>query len=238
MVPGIHFAPFGDLDAVKALASSRTAAILVEPVQGEGGVKPAPPGFLAGLRKLANENGCLLLFDEVQTGLGRTGTLWAYQGAGVVPDVMTIAKALGNGAPIGAMCTTEKYAAALSPGTHASTFGGNLLASACAEVVLDELTSGGLMEHARGMGNYLGERLADLARRAGPERVVEARGMGLLRALELRREAAPVIERCREMGVLVIPAGAMVVRLAPPLVIEREQLDAGLEVLEAALLES
>jgi acetylornithine/N-succinyldiaminopimelate aminotransferase len=235
LVPGIRHAPFGDLDAVKALLSERTAAIVVEPVQGEAGVRPAPPGFLAGLRRLADENGCLLLFDEIQTGMGRTGTLFAYQREGVVPDVMTLAKALGNGIPIGAMLTTAEIAAALVPGTHGSTFGGNPLAAACGAAVLDELLEGGVLEQGRETGEYLGGRLDALAARLGPERVLEARGAGMLRGIELPGPAAPVIARCRDEGALVIPAGSNVVRLAPALNIPRELLDQGLDALERAL---
>jgi acetylornithine/N-succinyldiaminopimelate aminotransferase len=235
MVPGVHHAPYGDLAAVKELLSQRTAAIIVEPIQGESGVRPAPPGFLQGLRELADDNGCLLIFDEVQTGIGRTGSLFAHEQHGAVPDVMTLAKALGGGIPIGATCTLETYATALSPGTHGSTFGGNPLAAACAKVVLDELTEGGLLEHARAMGDFLGQELGRLADALGPERVVEARGAGLLRALELPGPAAPVIDRCRDEGVLFISAGPNVLRMAPPLIVERAQLEQGLEVLEKAL---
>jgi len=235
MVPGVHHAPYGDLAAVVKLLSQRTAAIIVEPIQGESGVQPAPPGFLRGLRELADDNGCLLIFDEVQTGIGRTGSLFAHEQHGAVPDVMTLAKALGGGIPIGATCTLETYATALAPGTHGSTFGGNPLAAACAKVVLDELTEGGLLEHARATGDFLGQELRRLADALGPERVVEARGAGLLRALELTGPAAPVIDRCRDEGVLFISAGTNVLRLAPPLIIERAQLEQALEVLERAL---
>jgi acetylornithine/N-succinyldiaminopimelate aminotransferase len=235
MVPGVFHAPFGDLDAVKALITPRTAAILVEPVQGEGGVRPAPPGFLQGLRDLADETGTILIFDEVQCGMGRTGTLFAYEQYGVAPDVMTLAKALGNGIPIGAMCTTDRHHTALVPGTHASTFGGNPLAAACACAVFDELTEGGVLEHGRAMGEHLSKGLTELAAKLGPERVLETRGAGLLRALELPGPAGPVVEACRERGVLVIVAGANVLRLAPPLVISREQIDHALSVLEEAL---
>jgi acetylornithine/succinyldiaminopimelate/putrescine aminotransferase len=235
MVPGIHHAPYGDLDATRALVGDRTAAIIVEPVQGESGVRPAPPGFLAGLRALADERGCLLIFDEVQTGMGRTGTLFAHQGVGVTPDVMTLAKALGNGIPIGAMLTRSDVAAALVPGTHASTFGGNPLAAACACAVIDELDEGGVLERARKTGEHLGARLDAMAERLGPDRVVETRGMGHLRAVELPGPAAPVIERCRERGVLVIGAGERNVRLAPPLIITEAQIDEGLDVLESAI---
>ncbi len=236
LVPGIHHTGYGDLAGVASLLSDRTAAIIVEPVQGEGGVRPAPAGFLAGLRKLADDNGCILIFDEVQTGMGRTGPLFAHQSSGVEPDVMTLAKALGNGIPIGAMCTREKFARALVPGTHASTFRGNLLAAACASAVLDELTERGLLRHGEAMGEYLAEQLTDLANKAGPEKIVETRGAGLLRAIELTGPAAPVMDACREKGVLVIQAGANVIRLAPALIIEREQIDHAMAVLRAVIV--
>ena len=235
VVPGMLHAPFGDLAATEKLVGEKTAAILVECVQGEGGVRPAPPGFLQGLRELADAQGCLLIFDEVQTGMGRTGPLFAYESTGVVPDIMTLAKALGNGIPIGAMLTREEIAEALTPGSHGSTFGGNPLAAACAVAVLDELTEGGVLEHARDVGHYLGEQLDEMAARLGSGRVVESRGAGLLRGLELTGPAAPIMEACRKKGVLVIAAGANVVRLAPPLIIEKSQIDEGLAILEAAL---
>jgi acetylornithine/N-succinyldiaminopimelate aminotransferase len=236
MVPGIHHAPYGDLDAVRALLSERTAAIIVEPIQGEGGVRPAPEGFLRGLRELADQNGCLLIFDEVQTGMGRTGPLFAHQAVGVEPDVMTLAKALGNGIPIGAMCTREPFADALVPGTHASTFGGNPLAAACAVAVMDELTTGGVLEHAQAVGPGFGQRLAALADRVGARLVVETRGAGHLRAIELTQDAAPYVDACRERGVLVIMAGARILRLAPPLTLNREQVDEGIGIIEEVLL--
>jgi len=234
MVEGFHHVPFGDLAAVEAALSERTAAILVEPVQGESGVRPAPEGFLAGLRELADRNGCLLIFDEVQSGMGRTGPLWAHEHSGVTPDVMTSAKALGNGIPIGATLVTEAYAGALTPGTHGSTFGGNPLAAACACAVLDELLEGGVLKHAQEMGRYLGEQLEALASRLG-DRVVETRGAGLLRAIELPEPAAPAMAAIREHGVLVIVAGAHNLRLAPPLVVSRTELDEGLAAIEAVL---
>jgi acetylornithine/N-succinyldiaminopimelate aminotransferase len=234
MVEGFHHVPFGDLAAVEAKLCHKTAAIIVEPVQGESGVRPAPPGFLAGLRKLADANGCLLIFDEVQCGMGRTGTLWAHESAGVTPDVMTSAKALGNGIPIGATLVTEACASALVPGTHGSTFGGNPLAAACANAVLDELLDGGVLEHAREMGLYLGEALGAMARRLD-DKVVETRGAGLLRAIELPEPVAGAVAAIRDRGVLVIAAGANNLRLAPPLIITREQLDEGLAVIEEVL---
>jgi acetylornithine/N-succinyldiaminopimelate aminotransferase len=236
MVPGILHAKWGDLEDVRSKLSPRTAAILVEPIQGEGGLRTPPPGFLQGLRQLADENGCLLLFDEVQSGMGRTGTLFAYEQEGVIPDVMTLAKALGGGIPIGAMCTTRPLSQALVPGTHASTFGGNPLACAVACAVFDELLEGGVLDHAKAMGERLGEGLEAIAVEAGPGRVREARGRGLLRGLALNAPPASLIEGCRERGVLVISAGDNVLRLAPPLVIREEEIDRGLAVIREVLL--
>ncbi len=235
MVPGVRHAVFGDLASVEALIGSKTAAILVEPVQGEGGVRPAPKGFLAGLRELADRHGLVLIFDEVQTGMGRTGTLFAYEQHDVRPDVMTLAKALGNGVPIGAMCTTADFAKALIPGTHASTFGGNPLAAAAACAVLDELIDGGVLQRGQVAGEYLAAQLGNMARRLGPEKVVETRGAGLLRGVELPGPAAAVIGRCRELGLIVNAAGERVVRLAPPLVVEHVQIDEAVDRLEQAI---
>jgi acetylornithine/N-succinyldiaminopimelate aminotransferase len=235
LAEGIHHVPFGDLAAVERRLSNRTAAIIVEPVQGESGVHPAPPGFLQGLRNLADENGCLLIFDEVQTGVGRTGPLFAHQASGVEPDIMSLAKSLGNGIPIGAMLTRASVGASLVPGTHASTFGGNPLAAACACAVLDTLTAGGVLETAQKGGARLGQSLEAMAHRLGPDRVVEIRGSGHLRGIELTQPATGVIHRCREAGVLVISAGPSNIRLAPPLVISNDQIDEGLAVLESAI---
>ncbi len=235
LVPGIHHAPYGDLAATEALLSKKTAAIIVEPVQGEGGVRPAPEGFLRGLRELADRNGCLLIFDEIQTGMGRTGRLFAHEHHGVAPDVMTLAKALGGGIPIGATCTTEAVATALTPGTHGSTFGGNPLAAACACAVLDVLIEDGVLDHGRRMGETLAAQLEAMASRLGPDRIVETRGAGLLRAIELTGPVGPVVDRCRREGVLVITAGEKILRLAPPLTIEQSELSEGLSVIEKAI---
>jgi acetylornithine/N-succinyldiaminopimelate aminotransferase len=235
LVEGVMHVPFGDLAATRNALSERTAAIIVEPIQGESGVRPPPPGFLQGLRELADENGCLLIFDEVQTGIGRTGPLFAHQASGVEPDIMTLAKALGNGIPIGAMLTRASVGASLVPGTHASTFGGNPLAAACACAVLDTLIQGGILEKAQEGAGQLDRGLDAMAQRLGSAGVVEVRGSGHLRAVELPRPAADVIRRCQEAGVLVISAGPSNVRLAPPLIISPQQIDEGLAVLEAAI---
>ncbi|MFO0690822.1 MAG: aspartate aminotransferase family protein [Myxococcota bacterium] len=237
MVPGIHHAKYNDLASVEALLSPRTAAIIVEPIQGEGGIRTPDPGFLAGLRRLADQNGCLLLFDEVQTGMGRTGTMFAHQQEGVIPDVMTLAKALGGGIPIGAMCTTRKFASALVPGTHASTFGGNPLACAVAAAVVDELIEGGVLDHAKAMGERLGDGLDSIAASLGPDKVLASRGRGLLRGLALVKPVAGIVDACRAKGLLVISAGGNVLRMAPPLVISPEEIDHGLAILREVLAE-
>ena len=237
LVPGIHHAPWCDEAAVRALLSEKTAAILIEPMQGEGGLRTPEPGFLARLRELADENGCLLIFDEVQVGMGRTGTLFAHEQENVIPDVMTLAKALGGGIPIGAMCTTRELAKALVPGTHASTFGGNPLACAVAGAVVDELVDGGVLDHAKAMGERLCDGLDAIAKEAGPGKVREARGRGLLRGLALVDPPAKTIEDCRDRGLLVISAGDNVLRLAPPLIISAEEIDQGLAILRNVLLE-
>ncbi|MFO7155677.1 MAG: aspartate aminotransferase family protein [Pseudomonadota bacterium] len=238
MVPGVLHARFNDLGSVREKVGPKTAAILVEPVQGEGGVRPATREFLQGLREIADREGILLIFDEVQAGMGRTGSLFAYQHYGVEPDVMTLAKALGNGIPIGAMCTKARFGEALTPGTHASTFGGNPLAARCASAVFDELLEGGVLERARVAGSYLEARLHEMARRLGPEKVVEVRGLGLLWGVELPVPAAATIGRCRELGMLVNAAGERVVRLAPPLVVEHVQIDEAVAILEQAIRET
>ncbi|HIF91677.1 MAG: aspartate aminotransferase family protein [Myxococcales bacterium] len=238
LVPGIHHAPWCDEEAVRSLLSEKTAAIIIEPMQGEGGLRTPEPGFLRRLRELADENGCLLIFDEVQVGMGRTGTLFAHEQEDVIPDVMTLAKALGGGIPIGAMCTTRELSRALMPGTHASTFGGNPLACAVASVVLDELLEGGVLGHAKSMGERLGDGLEAIAADAGPDQIRGVRGRGLLRGLALHDSPSAVIEGCRGRGLLVISAGDNVLRLAPPLTISADEIDQGLALLREVLIES
>jgi predicted acetylornithine/succinylornithine family transaminase len=235
VVPDVLHTPFNDLAAAKAKVGDRTAAIIVEPIQGEGGVHPATKEFLQGLRQLADDTGCLLIFDEIQTGMGRCGALFAHETYGVVPDIMTIAKALGNGIPIGAMLTRNDIAAALVPGTHGSTFGGNPLATACGAAVMRELTEGGVLAHAANTGKLLKQKLDAMASRLGSSRVAEVRSVGLLCGIELTAPAADVMAGCREEGVLVIVAGANVIRLAPPLTIQEDEIERGLEVLERVI---
>jgi len=212
------------------------AGILVEPVQGEGGVLPAPPGFLRELRALADSHGALLLADEVQTGIGRTGKFLAFQHDGVEPDAVALAKALGGGVPIGAMVCKKFLEEALPPGSHGSTFGGNPLASAAALAVLEVLENDGLLAQVKQRGEQLSALLANTASRF-PKLVECARGRGLLQALVLREgvDARRVMSALQEAGVLLTIAGGQALRFSPPLIISRGELEEGVQVLERAL---
>ena len=235
-VEGVTHVPYGDLDAVKKHMSAHVCAIIVEGVQGEGGVLPAPPGFLQGLRALADEHGALLLMDEVQTGIGRLGRWFAFQGTGVKPDAIALAKGLGGGFPIGAMLTTEALAGALPPGTHGSTFGGNPLASAAARAVLRILEEEKLVEGAKQKGAFLGEQLAALAREM-PAICEGERGEGLLRGLVLKKGyvVRDILPKLADAGVLLTAAGERVLRFSPPLVVTEAELKEGVDAVRNVL---
>jgi predicted acetylornithine/succinylornithine family transaminase len=233
LLPGVRLVPYDDVPAMAAAVRDETVAILVEPIQGEGGVVVPRPDYLAGLRALADERNLLLILDEIQTGLGRTGRLFAHEHAGVTPDVMTLAKALGGGLPIGAMCTTARVAAALEPGSHGSTFGGNPVACAAAVAALGVLADPALLAHVRELGAYVRGRLEALGARHAAIRGV--RGQGLMLAAVLDRPGAPVVERCLRDGLLINCTAERVLRFLPPLVIQRPQVDEGLAVLDRAL---
>ena len=230
---GFRNVPFDDLEAVEAAVDHRTAAILVEPIQGEGGVVAPDPSYVRGLRRLCDDRGLLLMFDEVQVGMGRTGRLFAYEHFGVEPDVMTLAKALGGGLPLGAMLTRERVAESFPPGSHASTFGGNPVVCRAGLAVLETLLEDGLVERCEAMGCLLREGLDGLARRFSFVR--EVRGKGLLLGMEMEGECGPVIRECMREGLLVASAGANVLRMAPPLTIGKEDVAEALSVLERAL---
>ena len=233
MVPGFAYAPFGDLEAAKEAVGPQTAAVLVEPIQGEGGINPAPEGFLEGLRELCDEHGALLIFDEVQTGAGRTGHLYAYQGVGVVPDVLTSAKGLGGGVPVGAMMAKEEYAV-LTPGNHGSTFGGNPLAMSAVKAVLGVVGDPIFLEEVRFKGAILKNALRLVAERVPG---AEVRGEGLLLGLDLGDPelTKEVFQKCLEEGVLLNLIAGTTIRLAPPLTVTKTEIRYALDTLRAAL---
>jgi acetylornithine aminotransferase len=233
LLPGVRLVPYDDLAATAAAVHDETVAILVEPIQGEGGVVVPGPDYLPGLRALCDRRRLLLILDEIQTGLGRTGRLFAHEHAGVTPDVMTLAKALGNGVPVAAMLTTAELAAVMTPGTHGTTFGGNPLACAAAVAAVDALARPDLLAHVRELGAYFRARLERLAARQSGIRAV--RGQGLMLGAELDRPAAPIVERCLRDGLVVNCTAERVLRFLPPLVLTRAELDEGFAILEAAL---
>ncbi len=234
--------PFDDLDAAaKALEGRTVCAMIVEPIQAEGGIIVPSPEYLVGLRKVADETGTLLIFDEVQTGIGRTGCWFGYEHADVTPDVMTLAKALAGGVPIGAVVATNQAAEGLAyreggAVPHASTFGGNPLASAAARCVIETIQAKGLLDCAKDVGAYLDSKLSELVGRF-PQHCLGTRGLGLLRGVAMRGSAAPAVVGCRERGVLLSMAGGNVVRFAPALVVTKTQIDEGVSVLADVLAE-
>jgi acetylornithine aminotransferase len=231
LVPGFLYAPFNDFGAIEDLVSDKTAAILLEPVQGEGGVHVADRTYLKNLREFCSNRDILLMFDEVQTGMGRTGTLFAYEQLGIEPDVMTLAKGLGGGMPIGACLAKESVAAVFTTGSHASTFGGNPLACAAGLAVCRVLLEGRVLDHARQMGAYLAKGLADCKER---HRVVrEARGLGLLQGLELEIDAKAVVADCLARGLLVNATSNRILRFVPPLIVTQQEIDKLLDALSS-----
>jgi acetylornithine/succinyldiaminopimelate/putrescine aminotransferase len=230
----VRFLPFGDVAAARAAITNKTCAVIIEPIQAEGGIILPPPGYHQELRRLCSDTGTVLIFDEVQTGVGRTGTFYAFENEGVVPDVVTLAKGLGGGVPIGAMLANEEVGRGFEPGTHASTFGGNPLATAAALYIQDALERHSLLERCRENGSYLGSALLRMAERRRP-RTRGARGRGLLQGLVVEGEAAALVVRARERGLLLSVAGGNVIRFAPPLIAAREQIEQALEILDAVL---
>jgi predicted acetylornithine/succinylornithine family transaminase len=234
LLAGVRIIPLGDRAAVDAaIDPARTAAVIVEPVQGEGGVRPAPAEWLAHLRGLCDERGAALVFDEVQCGLGRTGTLFAYEAAGVEPDILTLAKPLAGGLPMGAILLNERIAAAVQPGDHATTFGGGPLVASVALAVLRTVSNPAFLAEVRHKGEWLGRRLEQAAARR--RRVREVRGRGLMWGVELTEPAGRFIAAARERGVLFVGAGPTVIRLVPPLVITVPELERGVALLEEVL---
>ena len=231
---GFKYVPYNDLTALERAIDSRTAAVLVEPIQGEGGVNVPDDDYLPGLRKLADQAGALLILDEVQTGVARTGRLWAYEHTGVEPDIMTLAKALANGIPIGAMLAREEVARALTPGSHASTFGGTPFVASVALATLTTILEENVAARAARTGQFLMAGLTQLAK--GRPVITQVRGRGLLIGVELARPvAARIVDGCRDAGLLALTAGERVLRLAPPLIVEERDCQRALDVIDRVL---
>jgi acetylornithine/N-succinyldiaminopimelate aminotransferase len=230
---GFDQVPHGDLEAVKKAIGPQTAGILIEPVQGEGGVRSAPQAFFKALRQLCDEHGLLLAFDEVQTGMGRTGDLFAYKRVGVTPDVMSLAKALGGGFPIGACLATAEAAAGMTPGSHGSTFGGNPLAVAAAGAVLDVMLKPGFFDHVQKMSLLLKQKLASVVDRY-PAVLVEVRGEGLLIGVKAVVPSVDLVNALREQKLLTVGAGENVVRFLAPLIVSEAEIDQSIVCLERA----
>jgi acetylornithine/N-succinyldiaminopimelate aminotransferase len=233
LVPGFVFVPFNDYAALEAAWDDTVCAVLLEPVQGEGGVNPVDPDYLARVRRLCSERGALLVFDEVQCGLGRTGRLFAHEHFGVAPDVMALAKALAGGLPMGALLATEEAATGFVPGTHASTFGGGPVIAAAALASLKILSNPHFLADVREKGSYVGKFLSHLKARLPV--IKEIRGLGLMWGLELAQDGQPVVNACREAGLLVNCTQGNVIRLLPPLVITPAELERGLNLLARTL---
>ena len=234
LLAGVQIIPLGDVEAAtRAISKERTAAVIIEPVQGEGGVRSVADEFLVFLRKRCSETSTALIFDEVQCGLGRTGTLFASEPSGVVPDMYTLAKPLGGGLPMGAILVSDAIAAVLVPGDHATTFGGGPFVATVALDVLRTISEPGFLAAVRAKGDWLGAQLHRLA--GGSPRVREARGRGLMWGLELNEVAAPVVAAARERHLLILTAGPTVIRIVPPLTITREEIERGVTILEEVL---
>ena len=231
---GFDQVPLGDLKAVEAAITPETAAIMIEPIQGEGGVRFVPGQFLRDLRALADKHDLLLVFDEVQTGIGRTGKLFAYEWSGVTPDIMTSAKGIGSGFPLGACLATAEAAKGMTPGTHGSTFGGNPLASVVGTLVVETIQSPGFLEHVRAMGLYIKQRLAAVVD-AHPDLVAEVRGEGLLIGVRCIVPVGDVAAAMRDQNLLGVGAGENVMRLIPPLIVTETEIDEAVERFDRAL---
>ncbi len=232
MIPGIRFAEYNNLASVEELINEKTCAIIFETVQGEGGIYPAKPEFIKGIRKICDEKGILLILDEIQCGMGRTGTMFAYEQYGVKPDILTVAKALGCGVPVGAFLAREEVAKALVPGDHGTTYGGNPLACAAARTVLSIYKEQKILDNVRDVSAYLIEKLDGLVREY--DFVVERRGLGLMQGIEINGKPGDIVKRALDNGLILFTAGTNVIRLVPPLVITRENVDEMVEKLKAS----
>lgn len=233
MIAGVTFADYNNLESVEKAVTDKTYAIIVEAVQGEGGIYPAEPEFIQGIRKICDQHDIMMICDEIQCGMGRSGEMFAYQHYGVQPDIVTMAKGIGNGMTVGAIATKENIAKALVPGDHGTTFGGSPLACAAVVASLQEFENKDIVKHVKTVSEYLDEKLNKLVETK--EIVKETRGLGLMRGLELKEPAAPYISKAIEQGVIFMSAGTHVIRFIPPLIIEKQHVDEMIEILERIL---
>lgn len=235
LVPGFKHVRFNDIDDLKSSLGPNTCAVMLEPVQGEGGVKIPGPDYLKKVRELCDKNNLLLILDEVQTGMGRTGKLFGYEHFGVTPDIMTLAKGLGNGVPIGAMLASDKVASSFVPGSHASTFGGNPLVCAAAITTIEALLEDGfILDQCRRMGEYLKNELRNLQKEF-PSLIIDIRGIGLLIGMEITRECSDIVKACMEKGLLINCTAGNVLRFMPPLIAQEKDIDHMLDMLGEVL---
>ena len=234
MIDGVHFATFNDLGSVKALVNDKTCAIIMETIQGEGGINPATPEFIEGVRKICDENDILLILDEIQCGMGRSGSYFAWQQMGVKPDIMTMAKAIGNGVPVGAFAMTQKVAEySLKPGDHGTTYGGNPFACAAVNKVIELFEEEKILDHVNEIAPYLTEKLEEIV--AACDKAVKVKGKGLIQGLQVSVPVGEVSRKALEEGLLVISAGGNVLRMIPPLIVEKEHIDEMAEILKKVL---
>ncbi|MBN2688585.1 MAG: acetylornithine transaminase [Deltaproteobacteria bacterium] len=230
---GFRYVPFNDIAAVEKAITEKTCAVMVEPIQAEGGILVPDDDYLRRLRNLCDDRGILLIFDEVQVGMGRTGTLFAYEQSGIQPDIMTLAKALGNGFPVGAMLATDAAAAAFVPGNHASTFGGNPLGMAAAMATLDTILTGGVLDNCKAVGAYFFDRLREL--KGAHDIITDVRGRGLIVGVELSIPGDAIVSMAMENGVLINCTNGNILRFVPPLIITRDHVDRVIEVLDEVM---
>jgi acetylornithine/N-succinyldiaminopimelate aminotransferase len=236
LIGGVVFAEYNNLNSVKELVNEKTAAIILEPVQGEGGIHPATAEFIKGVRKLCDEKGIVLIFDEIQCGMGRTGAMFACQHYQVKPDIMTCAKALGCGVPVGAFAATKEVSAAFEPGDHGTTYGGNPFATAAVSKVFDLYESEKLIDHVNEVAPYLYEKLELIAKKY-PNVIEEHRGLGLMQGLEFKFPVNDIIFKALEKGLVLITAGTNIIRFVPPLIIEKKHVDEMIAILDECLAE-
>jgi acetylornithine aminotransferase/acetylornithine/N-succinyldiaminopimelate aminotransferase len=233
LLAGFHYVPFNDLKSLESAISDKTCGVMLEPIQGEGGVNIPDDHYLASVRDICDRHGILLMLDEVQTGMGRTGKLFAYEHSGIKPDIMTLAKALGNGLPVGAMLATDKIAQAFVPGNHASTFGGNPLAMAASNAVMKTILNEGILDHCSKVGEYF---LSELKKLQKKNKIIqEVRGKGLMLAAKLDVEASDIVNACMKKGLLINSTGGKTLRFVPPLIITTRDVDQAIQVLDEVM---